>query len=218
MMTALPTNTTPTLAEARIIVVEMCRRMYQQGFVGGTGGGMAVRVHNQIVMAPSGVHKELLHVDDMFLCNLDGEVMTRPASSALALTQCAPLFVEAMQQRGAGGVIHSHSQHAVMATLHFQDVVEITHMEMLKGLRGVAYADVHRIPIIDNTAHECDLRDSLADAIRAHPLVHAVLVRRHGIYVWGADWLEAKRHAEVYDYLLQLAVQMKLAKLSMTPG
>ena len=30
-------------------------------------------------------------------------------------------------------------------------------------------------------------------------------VRRHGMYVWGEDWREAKRHAECYDYLLDIA-------------
>jgi methylthioribulose-1-phosphate dehydratase len=33
-------------------------------------------------------------------------------------------------------------------------------------------------------------------------------VRRHGVYVWGADWREAKRHAECYDYLFEVAVAM----------
>jgi ribulose-5-phosphate 4-epimerase/fuculose-1-phosphate aldolase len=80
---------------------------------------------------------------------------------------------------------------------------------MMKGLRGVGYDDVHEIPIIENTAHECDLKDSLVMAMRAFPKAHAVLVRRHGMYVWGEDWREAKRHAECYDYLLDIAVEMR---------
>ena len=62
--------------------------------------------------------------------------------------------------------------------------------------------------MIDNTAHECDLADSLSAAINANPGVYAVLVKRHGMYVWGDDWLAAKRHAECYDELLGTVVEM----------
>lgn len=59
----------------------------------------------------------------------------------------------------------------------------------------------------------------------------AVLVRRHGTYSWGAgsaelhsfgflgliyvaaDWEKAKAQAECLDYLLEVAVKMRLAGL-----
>lgn len=36
-------------------------------------------------------------------------------------------------------------------------------------------------------------------------------MRRHGVYVWGSDWEEAKRHAECYDYLFDFYVRMRQA-------
>jgi ribulose-5-phosphate 4-epimerase/fuculose-1-phosphate aldolase len=45
-------------------------------------------------------------------------------------------------------------------------------------------------------------------AMTAFPKSYAVLVRRHGVYVWGADWIEAKTHAECYHYLFEAAVRM----------
>jgi len=114
-----------------------------------------------------------------------------------------------MKLRGAGAVIHTHSKHALYATLAFENEVVLSKLEMMKGLAGVGYDDVHAVPVIQNTAHECDLADSLSAAITAYPRAHAVLVKRHGMYVWGKDWREAKRHAECYDYLLDVAVEMK---------
>lgn len=35
-----------------------------------------------------------------------------------------------------------------------------------------------------------------------------MLVRRHGIYVWGSDWRTAKTTAECIDYLCQWACRM----------
>ena len=49
----------------------------------------------------------------------------------------------------------------------------------------------------------------MAAAIEAYPQSHAVLVRRHGVYVWGRDWVAAKTQAECYDYVFEAAVRMR---------
>jgi methylthioribulose-1-phosphate dehydratase len=43
--------------------------------------------------------------------------------------------------------------------------------------------------------------------MRAHPGVDAVLVAGHGVYVWGATWVQAKTQAECYDYLFRAVVE-----------
>ena len=49
----------------------------------------------------------------------------------------------------------------------------------------------------------------LRQAIQDYPESNAVLVRRHGVYVWGKDWIQAKTQAECYDYLFEAALRMK---------
>ena len=62
----------------------------------------------------------------------------------------------------------------------------------LQGIQGHGYYDTCCIPIIENTARECELTASLREAILKYPGTQAVLVRRHGVYVWGNDWIQAK--------------------------
>lgn len=194
----------------REVICELARRFYALGWVSGTGGGISLKQGEHIYMAPSGVQKELLAPQDLFVLDAAGAVLERPSDPTLTLSACAPLFMHAFQKRGAMAVLHSHSLHAMAATLLSDEpVFRATHLEMIKGVPGHGYHDELVIPILENTAHECDLADALAAAIDAHPETSAVLVRRHGVYVWGPSWQKAKTTAECLDYLFAAAVEMK---------
>jgi methylthioribulose-1-phosphate dehydratase len=64
-------------------------------------------------------------------------------------------------------------------------------VQMIKGIRlggtgsALSYLDTLEIPIIENTPNEEDLKDSMAEAMLKYPKAAGVLVRRHGVYVWG---------------------------------
>lgn len=195
--------------DPRRLVVDLCRQFYFQGWCTGTGGGISVRDGEHIYIAPSGVQKERIAPEDLFVLDSTGEPIEHPKNPALKISACTPLFMNAYRLRDAGAVLHSHSVNTMLATLLFDTHFEVTHLEMMKGLRGVGYHDTVRVPIIENTAHECDLADRMAQAIEENPGVDAVMVRRHGIYVWGRDWAHAKTQAECYDYLFGAAVKMK---------
>ncbi|CEL92943.1 unnamed protein product [Vitrella brassicaformis CCMP3155] len=199
----------PPADDARERICELCRLFYDKGWASGTGGGMSIKQGDTIYMAPSGVQKERIQPGEIFELDSQGAVVTGP--SHLKLSQCAPLFMAAYTLRGAGAVLHSHSLNAMLATVLDESASEfrITCLEMIKGIKGHGYHDHLVVPIIENTAHECDLADDLTAAIKAYPKAAAVLVRRHGVYVWGDSWVQAKTQAECLDYLFEAAVRMK---------
>ena len=53
------------------------------------------------------------------------------------------------------------------------------------------------------------MKERMANAMNDFPEASAVLVRRHGIYVWGKTWQSAKSMCECFDYLCDIAVRMK---------
>jgi len=195
--------------ELRSLICDLARSFYDLGWVSGTGGGICIRDGEQVLVAPSGVQKERMLPAQMFRMALDGTVVSSPEDAALRPSECSSLFLKAINLRRAGAVIHSHSIHAVTATLLFDTEFSVSHLEMIKGIQGFGYHDKLVVPIIENTARECDLADALEEAIVKNPGTYAVLVRRHGVYVWGEDWIRAKTHAECYDYLFRAAVEMR---------
>lgn len=192
----------------RTLVVELCKQFYAQGWVSGTGGGISIRKDGRVYLAPSGVQKERIAEEDLYELDSDENVLCRPANAGFTPSACQPLFFNAFRMRNAGAVIHSHAVDAMLVTLLYREQFECTQLEMMKGIAGHGYYDKLVVPIIDNTAHERDLADNMARAIESHPTSHAVLVRRHGVYIWGEDWVQAKTHAECYHYLFEAAVRM----------
>jgi methylthioribulose-1-phosphate dehydratase len=193
--------------DPRTLVCELCNLFYQFGWASGTGGGISIKENDHIFMAPSSVQKERLHPEDIFVLSLDGKVLSHPGKELL-LSQCHPLFMAVYQLRNAGAVLHSHSLNAVLVTLLYQNYFKIQNMEMQKGISGHGALDTLEIPIIENTAYESELTESLSLAIKSHPLSSAILVRHHGVYIWGKDWIQAKTQAECYDYLFEASIRM----------
>lgn len=119
----------------------------------------------------------------------------------------------------SGAVFHSHAVSCNLVTqlAAGQSDFRISHQEMIKGIDGHGFHDELVIPIIDNTAWEYELTDSLAAAMARRPRSPAVLVRQHGLYVWGKTWEQAKRHAECLHYLFEVAVQQQKLGLTVAP-
>ncbi|XP_001655755.2 probable methylthioribulose-1-phosphate dehydratase isoform X4 [Aedes aegypti] len=179
---------------------------------------------DEIYIAPSGVQKERILPDDLFIQNIDGDDLQLPPDyKKLTKSQCTPLFMLAYREKNAGAVIHTHSQSAVIATLVWPGrEFRCTHLEMIKGIydhelgRYLRFDEELIVPIIENTPFEKDLEQRMEHAMKEYPGSSAVLVRRHGVYVWGHTWQKAKAMAECYDYLFSLTVEMK--KLGLDPN
>lgn len=208
----------------RNLIPELCNEFYNLGWVTGTGGGISIKLDHEIYIAPSGVQKERIQPDELFVQTIDNvDISCPPAAKKLKKSQCTPLFMNAYTMRGAGAVIHTHSKHAVMATLLYPGTeFRITHQEMIKGiLKGKSgghynYDDELIVPIVENTPEEKDLKKRMAIAMEDYPESCAILVRRHGIYVWAPTWEKAKTMCECYDYLFEIAFEMKQCGLDPT--
>ncbi|XP_034625585.1 methylthioribulose-1-phosphate dehydratase isoform X1 [Trachemys scripta elegans] len=184
----------------RNLIPELCKQFYHLGWVTGTGGGISLKHGDEIYIAPSGVQKERIQPEDMFVCDIEErDISGPPPHKKLKKSQCTPLFMNAYTMRGAGAVIHTHSKAAVMATLLYPgSEFRITHQEMIKGIKKCTSGGYYRyddklvVPIVENTPEEKDLKERMARAMNEYPDSCAVLVRRHGVYVWGETWEKAK--------------------------
>lgn len=201
----------------RNLIPELCRQMFKMGWMVGTGGSMTIKQDKQIFITPSAVPKERLLPQDLFVLDEHGNLLDCPVQEKkLKMTDSAFVFLAIYTLKNAGAVIHTHSHNAVLATLLDKgQEFRISHQEMLKGMRkgvtGERYSNEETliVPIIENMPSEKDLVERITSTMQKYPTTNAVLVRRHGLYVWGDTWQSAKSQAEVLDYLFELAVEMR---------
>ncbi|CAL4111175.1 unnamed protein product, partial [Meganyctiphanes norvegica] len=202
----------------RDVICELGKVFYQLGWVSGTGGGISIKEDRDMHLAMSNVQETKIKKADIFLLRIYGErliIFITNRDMKQRTFENIAFCIKTVPERNAGAVIHSHSKAAVLATMQFSGPeFKVSHLEMIKGIkhgtedRQMRYDETLVVPIIENTPFEADLEDSMANAMEKYPNTQAILVRRHGVYVWGDTWEKAKTMAECYDYLFDVAVQM----------
>jgi len=176
------------------------------GWVLGTSGNFSAVVGREplrLAITSSGVDKAELAAGHILQVDGEGRVLEgngRPSAETL-------LHLAVVRLRGAGAVLHTHSVWSnILSDAHSaNDGLSIEGYEMLKGLEGVAtHEHAEWVPIIENSQDMAWLVGSVEAALKKHPHSHGFLLRRHGLYTWGKDIVEAKRHVEILEFLLEV--------------
>jgi methylthioribulose-1-phosphate dehydratase len=181
---------------------------YRRGWSLGTSSNYSVIIGHRpldLIVTASGKDKGRLTEWDFVRVNEEGRSVFPNQPKASAETALHVTIAQVLQ---VGSVLHTHSVWNTLLSQHYFSAgrIEISGFEMLKGLAGV---DTHeytfRLEIFDNTQDiprlAADVRQRLTDATR--PLKYGFLIRRHGLYTWGRDLEEARRHVEILEFLLE---------------
>ncbi len=70
------------------------------------------------------------------------------------------------------------------------------------------------IPIVENEREDYLLTEAVGEAMKKYPQCNAVILRHHGIHVWGRTWQQCKIMSECYHYLLAMAVEMHKCRVN----
>jgi len=189
---------------------QVAREFCQRGWAVGTSGNFSAVVTRDpltLAITSTGIDKSALRAEKIVQIDEQGNSM----ESSLRASAEARLHLMIAGELGANAVLHTHS---VWSTLLSelkanQGGLSIEGYEMLKGLRGVS-THQHRewLPIFENSQDMAALSDLVKAQLRQNPNVHGFLLRGHGLYTWGGDISEAKRHVEILEFLLEVMGRM----------
>jgi len=184
----------------------IAKSFHGRGWLLGTSGNLSAVVQRQplrLAMSPSGVDKgeltagQLLTIDEN--ARVVGKDGGKPSDESL-------LHLQIVKERGAGAVLHTHSVwNTILSDLYAPEGgVKIEGYEMLKGLQGVrTHEHSEWLPIIENSQDMPALAETVGQTLNKHQPAHGFLLRRHGLYSWGENLAQAKRHIEILEFLLE---------------
>ncbi|MBX2799602.1 MAG: methylthioribulose 1-phosphate dehydratase [Myxococcales bacterium] len=187
-------------------LVAACRWAGARGWTPATGGNFSVRLSDgRVAITASGVDKGAATVDDLLLIDAEGQVlgeMRRPSAET-------PLHLALYRlSSDIGSVLHTHSVAAtVLSRLTPGSSLVLQGFEMQKSLSGqTTHEGAVHVALFDN---DQDMQRLSGHVAERWPLQHGLLVRGHGLYAWGRDVPEARRHLEGLEFLLACQLELE---------
>ena len=199
--------------EIALSLAEIGRNFYARGWALGTSGNFSAVVSRdplRLAMSPSGVDKGQLRAEQILLIDEGSNILSdhpgKPSDES-------PLHIRVVRERGAGAVLHTHSiWSTILSDLYAAEGgLTIEGYEMLKGLEGIKTHE-HRawLPVIENSQDMTALSENVSELLKDNGDAHGFLLRRHGLYTWGKDLAQAKRHVEILEFLLEAMSRTRL--------
>ncbi len=190
-------------------LISLGKAFYKRNWIVGTAGNFSAVVSRRPVswaITRSGVH----------LGNLTGGDFTFLNKSCEPLDAAQPPVVESrihwaiMSNTGAGAVLQTHSVWSTILSDTYSQSggLEIEGFEVLKSLSRVPAArPVEWVAILESSGDYAGLADNISRLLKRRPDMHAILLRKHGLYSWGATVQEAARHIEIFELLFEVMVR-----------
>lgn len=174
----------------------------------GTSGNLAIKVSDsplQFLVTASGKDKRKRTNEDFLLVDEFGrpaeETNLKPSAETL-------LHVEIYKRTKAGCSLHVHTIDNNVISEIYGERGEVTFQgqEIIKAFNKWEEDAILKIPIIKNHAHIPSLAKAFAEHIKED--TGAILIRNHGITVWGKNAFEAKKILEASEFLFRYQLRL----------
>lgn len=192
----------------RTALATLARELHQRGWMAGTAGNLsAMSTRGRFWITASGLPKGRLQEHDFLEVGVqDGRVYQcpRPAMKPSAETAIHRVVYDLFDDVGA--CLHVHTVDAsLISDLAPRDAdhVALPALEMLKGLGIWDEHPQAELALFDNLADVSAIAAEIGQRFRnTPPQVPALLIRGHGVTVWGERVQQAYDRLECLEFLL----------------
>lgn len=197
-------------AECAAAIVQAGRDFALRGWTPATSSNFSMRLSaDRLAVTVSGRDKGKLTPADVMVCDLDGRAVdTAARPSAETLLHCQIY----RRIAAVGAVLHTHSLAQTLASRLWAPAgqIRIAGYELLKAFSGYATHDAEMaLRVFPNSQDMGELAELIEPHLTAEPVMHGYLIDGHGIYTWGKDMLEARRHLDAFEFLLNCELELR---------
>ena len=210
----------PAPADAVDLLRAVGREFHGRGWSLGTSSNYSVVVSREpleLLITVSGKDKSSLQRQDFVRVDAAGRPCDGSGRKSSAETLLHCLVAELVPSVGA--ILHTHSVWGtVLSAAHAsKGALLLEGWEMLKGLDGIGtHATREEVPIFPNSQDMPALAGRIRERFAAadwsdpaRPPFHGFLLAGHGLYTWGRDLAEARRHIEIHEFLFEVVARSR---------
>jgi len=198
------------LAERALAIADNARELAALGWTPATSSNFSMRLDpRHVAVTVSGRNKGKLGADDIMVVDLENRPVAtsaRPSAETALHTQVYRRFP------AVGAVLHTHSRAQSVASRLFARAgnVRFEGWELQKAISGHhTHESVLDLPVFPNTQEMSELVSRVDAWLDAGKPLHGYLIDGHGIYAWGVDMAEARRHLEAFEFLLNCELDLR---------
>jgi methylthioribulose-1-phosphate dehydratase len=197
------------LADCAAQIIDATRDLAARGWTPATSSNFSMRLDDRhAAVTVSGRDKGRLGPDDIMVVDFEGHAVgtdRRPSAETVLHTQLYK------RSPDIGAVLHTHSLAQTLASrlyagaghLRFEDY------ELIKAFPGQDTHDATLdLCVLPNNQHIPTLA-AQADCLMDRGPMWGYLIDGHGMYAWGRDMAEARRHLEAFEFLINVELEMR---------
>ena len=190
-------------------IITNVRELAHAGWTPATSSNFSRRLDDQhAAITVSGRDKGKLTEADIMVVDFDGKAVgtdNRPSAETLLHTQLYARFPD------VGCVLHTHSPVQTIASRLYgeQGHIRLEGYELLKALHGNStHETAVDLKVFANTQDMDELAAQVEAELDKGPM-WGYLIDGHGLYAWGRDMAEARRHLEAFEFLLHCELELR---------
>ena len=197
--------------EPRAALAEIAREFYRRGWMPGTAGNLSARADENTVpgfwITASGVPKGQLDTSDFLLVSAREDSVIerqRPAQKPSAETSIQRSSDRVFPQ--ARACLHVHSVDACIAVSRVPSAVTALRLPPLEVLKGFDLWEENPqidLPVFENWLDVPRIARDIEQRLAGMPpRISALVIRDHGVTVWGESLQQAFNRVEVVEFIM----------------
>jgi methylthioribulose-1-phosphate dehydratase len=189
-------------------IIAATRELSALGWTPATSSNFSMRLDDRhVAVTVSGRDKGRLEPDDIMVVDLEANPVSdqQPSAETVLHTQLYKRLPD------VGCVLHTHSLAQTLASRLYAGAgcVRFEDYELIKAFRGQTTHDTAmEVPVLAN--NQCiPTLAAQVDVLLDRGPMWGYLIEGHGMYAWGRDMAEARRHLEAFEFLLNCELEMR---------
>ncbi len=197
----------------REALVSLAKTFHQRGWMLGTAGNLSVRLNSaQMIITASGKPKGQLQNTDFLQVNIENAEIIEsyaPKNIPSAETKIHQVLYQLFPEMKA--CLHVHSVQASLLTANMPSdigAIRLANLEMIKGFDIWQQTPNVNLAVFENQLDVAKIADEIFHHFTLSPPdISALLIRSHGVTVWGETLQQAYNRLEIMEFILDYMVR-----------